>query len=77
MVKIWIGVFWAGADGDVPRPVAAPAPPLMVAPTAVLAVLILTLGVVAGPMYDLCVRAAEDLLDPTAYTSAVLRGGIG
>ena len=49
----------------------------MVAPTAVLGMLIVTIGVAAGPLYDLCVRAAEDLLDPTGYTNAVLRGGVG
>ena len=26
----------------------------------------------AGPVYDLCQRAAGDLLDPTAYRTAVL-----
>lgn len=76
MAKIWIDVFWAAPDEAVVR-APTPAPALMVAPTAVLALLILAIGVVAGPLYDLCVRAAEDLLDPTAYTSAVLRGGVG
>ena len=33
---------------------------------------LLALAVVAGPLLDLCGRAAADLLDPSAYISAVL-----
>jgi multicomponent Na+:H+ antiporter subunit D len=47
-------------------------PALMVVPTAVLAVLTLAIGVFAGPLYELSDRAAVDLVDPTAYRTAVL-----
>ena len=32
----------------------------------------IAIAVFAGPLYDFCQRAAEDLLDPTAYVNAVL-----
>jgi multicomponent Na+:H+ antiporter subunit D len=47
-------------------------PPLMLVPTAVLAVLTLAIGVFAGPLYDLADRAAADLVDPAPYREAVL-----
>jgi formate hydrogenlyase subunit 3/multisubunit Na+/H+ antiporter MnhD subunit len=47
-------------------------PMLMVAPTAVLVAVVVALGLLAGPLYDLCQRTAADLLDPAAYVSAVL-----
>jgi multicomponent Na+:H+ antiporter subunit D len=76
MVKIWSGVFWNPKEGE---PEALPHPPgrwggpgLMVAPTAVLAALAVAIGVFGGPIYDLCTRAAEDLLDTAAYRELVL-----
>ncbi len=50
-------------------------PPLMmVAPTVVLVTPTVALGVIAGPLYDYCLRAAGDLLDPSTYISIVLEG---
>jgi multicomponent Na+:H+ antiporter subunit D len=76
MMKIWSGVFWNPKEGE---PEALPHPPgrwggpgLMVAPTAVLAGLAVAIGVFGGPIYDLCTRAAEDLLDTAAYRELVL-----
>jgi multicomponent Na+:H+ antiporter subunit D len=76
MMKIWSGVFWNPKEGE---PEAAPhppgrwgGPPLMVAPTAALVVLAVAIGVLGGPIYDLCSRAAEDLLDTAAYRELVL-----
>ena len=43
----------------------------MVAPTAALVVVSLAIAVLAGPLYDLSERAAQDLLDPSAYVEAV------
>ena len=51
------------------------APVLMIAPTAVLVVATVLLGVFAGPIYDFCARAAADLVDPTAYRMAVAGEG--
>lgn len=76
LVKIWSGVFWnpaVEAPEGVPRPVGRwGGPPLMVLPTAALLVAGLVIAVAAGPLYELCHRAATDLLDPTAYVKAVL-----
>jgi multicomponent Na+:H+ antiporter subunit D len=80
LMKIWISVFWSPASD--PQPAAASGPPpgeplggplLMVVPTAVLAALTLAIGLAAGPLYDLSLRAAADLLDPAAYIAVVDR----
>jgi multicomponent Na+:H+ antiporter subunit D len=81
VVKIWIGVFWAASGDDRARPnddvaaAAKRAPVMMLGPTAVLVVATIALGVMAGPLYDYCVRAATDLVDPAHYISVVLGEG--
>ena len=76
MVRIWSGVFWG--DAEVPTPAVASdaarlhAPRLMTAATAGLVLTTLVVACFAGPIYDLAFRAAEGLVDPTAYTQAVL-----
>jgi multicomponent Na+:H+ antiporter subunit D len=75
IAKIWIGVFWAQADPSEPVVATGRRPPaLMVAPTAALVAATVALGIGAGPLYDYCARAADDLVDPTAYVSQVLGG---
>jgi multicomponent Na+:H+ antiporter subunit D len=78
LMKIWISVFWSPATEPLTEPPDSPVdseplggPLLMVVPTAVLALLTLAIGLAAGPLYDLSLRAAADLLDPTAYVSVV------
>ena len=82
MIKIWTAVFWApmddGAVADgAPVPVPAGArsrlggPTLMVAPTVVLVIATVALGLFAGPVHEFALRAAEDLLDPAGYRAAV------
>ena len=80
MVKIWIGVFWAPATAGAAMPAEAdeqatvprrPAPLLMLGPTALVVVGVVAIGVLGGPIYDFSVRAAENLLHPTAYLAAV------
>ncbi|MGH9258819.1 MAG: proton-conducting transporter membrane subunit, partial [Acidimicrobiales bacterium] len=77
LMKIWISVFWSPATEPLPRGVSAGSdeplggPLLMVLPTAVLAALTIAIGLAAGPLYDLSLRAAADLLDPSAYVAAV------
>jgi multicomponent Na+:H+ antiporter subunit D len=76
MVKIWIAVFW-GTPADHPpgTPLTAaslrrtPAPMLLATGGAVAMGLFFT--VAAGPIYDLCQRAAVDLVDPARYVEAV------
>jgi multicomponent Na+:H+ antiporter subunit D len=75
MTKIWGGAFWgepevyAETTGSAAR---WGGTPTMLAATGGLVVLSLAMAVWAGPLYGMCVRAAEDLLDPAAYLTAVL-----
>jgi multicomponent Na+:H+ antiporter subunit D len=75
MAKIWNGVFWGRPERPT-RQVAEDgslhAPLLMNGATIGLVVVTLAIAVFAGPLYELSTRAAEDLLDPTAYVRAVL-----
>jgi multicomponent Na+:H+ antiporter subunit D len=77
LMTIWIAVFWSPATEPLES---APdrshgehlgGPLLMVVPTAVLAALTVVIGLAAGPLYDLSLRAATDLLDPSAYLEVV------
>jgi multicomponent Na+:H+ antiporter subunit D len=73
IARVWAGAFWK------PAPVEAPAAPLsaaMLAPVVALVCLTLGLTVAAGPMFDLSVRAADQLLAPAGYIDAVLGGRI-
>jgi multicomponent Na+:H+ antiporter subunit D len=85
MSKIWGGAFWGSLTEQevsptpeaVPRPVPAGGarlrvPPTMLLGTAALVVLSLAVAVAAGPLYALSERAAANLLDTTAYVTAVL-----
>ena len=77
-MKVWIAVFWSPAREPVAEArLSRPGEPLggpllMLAPTAALAALTLAIGLAAGPLYDFCLRAAQDLLDPSAYVTEVL-----
>lgn len=84
MAKIWSGAFW-GDVREVMEPasvavgVAVPAggsvmrvPRSMLMGTASLALVTLAVTAGAGPLYELSLRAAADLLDPAAYVQAVL-----
>jgi multicomponent Na+:H+ antiporter subunit D len=79
LMKIWISVFWSPATESAPAGAAAREQPgeplggplLMVAPTVVLAALTVVIGLAAGPLYDLSLRAAADLLEPSAYLEVV------
>jgi multicomponent Na+:H+ antiporter subunit D len=80
MTKIWAEAFWKPAPAAAAKPVGADVarkPPGGVAgllvPVLVLAAVAVILGVAAGPVLALLVRAGEELLDPAAYVAAVLR----
>jgi multicomponent Na+:H+ antiporter subunit D len=79
LMKIWIAVFWSPATEPLESPPDRArgehlgGPLLMVVPTAALAALTIAIGVAAGPIYELSLRAAADLLDPRAYLAAVAR----
>jgi multicomponent Na+:H+ antiporter subunit D len=72
MSRLWDEAFWkpAAPGADKASPVAP-----MVAPIAMLS--LLTLGVTFGaqPLFELAMRAASQLLDPSDYIRAVLGGG--
>ncbi len=74
MVKIWNEAFWK------PKPDSSPAfdgekeklPVSMVIPVAFLGLLTLTMGFAVKPILDFAMVAAAQLMDPSAYISAVL-----
>jgi multicomponent Na+:H+ antiporter subunit D len=78
MTKIWNGVFWGSAEDPPIRLAAAdpqqrlPIPVLMQGATVALVAVTLGIALFGGPIYDLCERAAQTLVDPAPYISAVL-----
>ena len=70
MAKIWTYAFWGRPSRDEP---AAGYRPLL-APTAVLVMLTIAIGVSAEPVLRLAVDAGRELTDPRAYVVAVLGG---
>ncbi len=85
MGRVWSGIFWGPvakivADTDREDSVdvgVARTPRLMVASTVAVVVGGLALTFVAGPLYGLTSRAAEDLVDRSVYVTAVLGDGGG
>ena len=81
MTKIWNEAFWkalpaekAGAEEESPL---APGSRLaLYLPMVLLALITLALGVMAGSLLDLSLRAGEQLLDPSGYRQAVLGGSL-
>ena len=71
MARLWDEAFWKPAPPDATD---APLGPTMLAPIAVLAMLTLALTLAAEPVFNVSRRAAEQLLQPDAYTRAVLGG---
>jgi multicomponent Na+:H+ antiporter subunit D len=83
MTKIWIEAFWKTAphasapsqDGhdvsaaDTPQGMGA-----LLVPISGMALLTVALGLGAEGLFTLAMRAADQLLEPTAYIQAVLRG---
>jgi multicomponent Na+:H+ antiporter subunit D len=75
MTKIWAEAFWK----EPPEPTGATSPGrsarswALLAPAVALAALTVAIGLAAGPVLTLSMRAAEQLLDPAGYIQAVLR----
>ena len=70
MTKIWGATFWGEekeSHGKAGR--------AELATTGVVLVLSLAVTAAAGPLGELSLRAATDLMDPGVYVSAVLGGG--
>jgi multicomponent Na+:H+ antiporter subunit D len=90
MTKIWNEVFWKARpapDGDGARGMPRPAGParlgparldretvLQLIPIGALTALTVTIGVAAGPVFELATATATQLLDRSAYVGAVLGG---
>jgi multicomponent Na+:H+ antiporter subunit D len=78
MAKIWAGVFWGEPQEPPPLPAARGAgplraPALMSGATVALVAVTLAVANLAQPVWHLCLRAAQELLDPrAAYIAAVL-----
>jgi multicomponent Na+:H+ antiporter subunit D len=83
MIKIWNEAFLKeeadGRETDIAQPIKKIAfenrVPLLL-PIAVLAVLMVVIGVGAHPFFTLSMQAAEQLLNPTEYIHAVLGGSV-
>jgi multicomponent Na+:H+ antiporter subunit D len=72
MIKIWNEAFWKNPPaGD--RLPDKKVPPLMIAPAVVLALCTVAFGLFPGVFIDFSLRAADQLLDPSAYIEAVFR----
>lgn len=74
MLKIWIGSFWPPQEEEEEAKTLNTPAPLMWAPCALLALCTLGMGFLGAPVYDLAVRAPEDLLQPQTYIQSVLGG---
>jgi multicomponent Na+:H+ antiporter subunit D len=70
MTKIWAEAFWKASPATAPRP--GWAPRLAVGTIAALALVTIGLGLGAGPVLSLSMRAGDQLMDPAAYVRAVL-----
>jgi multicomponent Na+:H+ antiporter subunit D len=74
MTRLWDEAFWKPAPKQAVAPV--PSRQLMV-PVSALALLIVAMTFGAEPLFQLTTRAANQLLSPQAYISAVLDSGLG
>ncbi len=74
MTKIWAKAFWKDAPDDSDPPEAPPKFQIgmMMAPVAVLAALVVVVGVGAEYFVGLSMQAARELMDPGMYIEAVL-----
>jgi multicomponent Na+:H+ antiporter subunit D len=80
VARIWNVAFWRSPlEAENPEPVLLDPspkgvlPPTMVAATAAMVAVGVLLAVAAGPLWSLCTRATEDLVDRTAYVRTVLQ----
>jgi multicomponent Na+:H+ antiporter subunit D len=80
MTKIWSEAFWKALPAGVATGSrsAVSLPPgsfwLLALPTAFLGLTTLVMGLFPEPLYALCMQAAGQLLQPSAYIAAVLGG---
>jgi multicomponent Na+:H+ antiporter subunit D len=72
MTKIWGEAFWKPAPAPLHTLAVPERDTSLLLPIAVLAMLIVTIGIGAEPLLTLATRAAKQLLDPGDYLRAVL-----
>ncbi len=75
MIKIWTEGFWKERPDGLGVAVAAERHPRTALALGFLTVLVLAVGLGAGPLFDLSLQAADQMLDRQEYTSIIL--GIG
>jgi multicomponent Na+:H+ antiporter subunit D len=80
VARIWNVAFWRSPlEAENPEPVLldpspkGALPPTMVAATAAMVAVGISLAVAAGPLWSLCTRATDDLVDGNAYVRTVLQ----
>ena len=71
MIKIWVEVFWKDHP-DQNRDLQASKDVKRLVPISLLALITVILGLGGGYFFDICLRAGEQLLNPTGYIQAVL-----
>jgi multicomponent Na+:H+ antiporter subunit D len=73
MTKIWAEAFWKPMpEGIAVHPLTTRERWTLLGPIAGLALVTVGIGLGAEPVYEVAVRAAEQLLDPQGYIQAVL-----
>jgi multicomponent Na+:H+ antiporter subunit D len=82
MIKIWNEAFWKPFPEEAPRPDVVRASDrlglaIMVAPVVVLAAVTILLGLFPQILFEAAARAADQLLDPAAYRTAVALVSLG
>ena len=73
MTKIWAEAFWKKPPNPLPIPEKTPSSLWL--PCSVLAGITLIIGLWSGPLFDLSLQAAEQLVHPEAYIEFVLHSG--
>ncbi|MEO1092782.1 MAG: Na+/H+ antiporter subunit D [Pseudomonadota bacterium] len=74
MSKIWLEAFWKAHPDPAfeARPMSGVESVALVGPVIALALITVAIGLAAAPFLDVAIVAAEQLVDPEAYTRAVL-----
>jgi multicomponent Na+:H+ antiporter subunit D len=76
MIKIWNQAFWKPAPEDTPAPkVEIPNWKLQLVPVLALTLVIVALGLVPEPAFQLAQKAAYQILAPAEYIGVVFAGG--
>jgi multicomponent Na+:H+ antiporter subunit D len=77
MIKVWQQAFWKPAPEDAPEPqeIRKKSWYLQVVPVVALILVILALGLLPEPIFQLSQTAANQLMTPTEYIRIVLGGG--